>query len=562
MSLISVKNLKKTYGPKLIFENVSFELNSKDRVSLVGRNGTGKTTIFKIITGNEHADQGTIYTKKDMKIGYLEQEPDYGDMISRDVISLAKEDLLNLGQYIDSLVEDMSEQTDSNQLMKLSDRYSKALAEYERLGGYEFESDIAKVANGLKISDRIMNMPFNKLSGGEKTRVLLAKLLLEKPEVLLLDEPTNHLDIDSMEWLEKYLNEYPGALLLVSHDRYFLDSVVNKIYELDTDGIEEYDGNYTRYTMEKEFRYLSNLKSYNSQQNVINRMEMQIKKFRALNTPGLNKKANEIEHRLERMSKLPKPILEKRSISLADSDSSRSGNDVITIDDLGKVYGDNVIFEGVNLNMHYKDRVGIVGKNGCGKTTLIKTILGEEEPDCGSVKIGTRLDIGYLKQNISFEEGEKTILDYYMEEFGIDPKEARNRLAKILFTGNDVFKKIGSLSGGEKKRLQLSVLLDKDPNFIILDEPTNHLDLNSREILEENLLNFNGNLLIVSHDRYFLNKLANKLWVYNDGTFLPVNGNYEYFRQKKDRLLAAALNGGGQQRKPQGNNNHGYFEKN
>lgn len=538
MALISVRNLKKTYGPKLVFENVSFELNPKDRVSLVGRNGTGKTTILKIITDKEYADEGDIYKKKDIRIGYLEQEPDYGNLTARAVICLAKENLKEVNNYIDSLVEKMSYETDGNLLMKLSERYDRALNEYANLGGYEFESDIAKVANGLKISDRLMDMPFSKLSGGEKTRVLLAKLLLEKPEVLLLDEPTNHLDIESMEWLEKYLNEYPGALLLVSHDRYFLDSVVNKIYELDIDGIEEYDGNYTRYTIEKELRYLSRMKSYTSQQYIINRMEMQIKKFRALNTPGLNKKANEIEHRLERMPKLPKPILERKSISLSDVDSSRSGKDVIVVEDLGKIYGDNIIFEGVNLKMRYQDRIGIVGKNGCGKTTLIRTILGEEEPDCGIVKIGTKLDIGYLKQNISFEESEKTILDYYSEQFGISPTEARNRLAKILFTGNDVFKKIGSLSGGEKKRLQLSILLDKKPNFIILDEPTNHLDLNSREILEENLMNFEGNLLIVSHDRYFLNKLANSLWVYNDGTFVSIDGNYEYFRQNRDNLLA------------------------
>lgn len=541
MAIISVRNLKKTYGPKLIFENVSFEINPKDRISLVGRNGTGKTTILKIITQGEYADSGDIYIKRDAKIGYLEQEPDYGEELAIDVIKHAKADVIEAGKRIDYLVEQMSMETDSDKLIKLSEKYDRALIAYEDIGGYEFESDIAKVTSGLKLPDELLYMPFNNLSGGEKTRVLLAKLLLEKPEVLLLDEPTNHLDIESMEWLEKYLNEYPGALLLVSHDRYFLDAVVHKIYELDTDGIEEYDGNYTRYTVEKELRYLSRLKSYTSQQYKINRMEMQIKKFRALNTPGLNKKANEIEHRLERMEKLPKPVFEKRAIALTDSQVGRSGNDVLTVEGLSKSYGGRPIFSDVSVAMKYKDRIGIIGRNGCGKTTLIRTILGEEKADEGTVKIGTKLNVGYLHQNVNFAKGEKTVLEYYCEHFTISETEARNRLAKILFTGNDVFKKIGTLSGGEKKRLQLSVLLSQNPNFLILDEPTNHLDLSSREILEENLEDFEGNLLIVSHDRYFLNKMADKLWVYNQGTFRTVDGNYEYYRQNKERLLSRII---------------------
>lgn len=324
---------------------------------------------------------------------------------------------------------------------------------------------------------------------------------------------------------------------LVSHDRYFLDSVVNKIYELDTDGIEIYDGNYTRYTVEKELRYLSRYKSYTSQQYTINRMEMQIKKFRALNTPGLNKKANEIEHRLEKMEKLPKPILEKKKMSLNDSFVERTGNDVVSIQNLSKSYNGRNIFKNVDLKMRYKDKIAIIGRNGCGKTTLLKIILGEEQPDYGTVKLGTKLKIGYLQQNTTFEETTATILDYYCDQFGISQNEARNQLAKILFTGNDVYKKIGTLSGGEKKRLQLSILMSKNPNFLILDEPTNHLDLASREILEENLENFEGNLLIVSHDRYFVNKMASRLWVYNNESFQSIDGNYEYYRQNKERLL-------------------------
>lgn len=417
--------------------------------------------------------------------------------------------------------------------------YEKSL--HSCRGGYEYESEFAKVISGLKIPETYLERPFNQLSGGEKTRVLLAKLLLGKPDILLLDEPTNHLDIESMEWLENYLQDYPGSLFLVSHDRYFLDSVVNKIYELDSDGIEVYDGNYTRYIVEKELRYLSRYKSYTSQQYTINRMEMQIKKFRALNTPGLNKKANEIEHRLEKMEKLPKPVLEKRKMALNESQTERSGNDVVVLQDLSKSYNGRPIFQDVNLKMRYKDKIAIIGKNGCGKTTLIKTLLDEEQPDCGSVKLGTKLKIGYLQQNTTFDEKNETILDYYCEQFGISQSEARNQLAKILFTGNDVYKKIGSLSGGEKKSLQLSILMGKNPNFLILDEPTNHLDLASREILEENLENFDGNLLIVSHDRYFVNKMASRLWVYNNGTFQNVDGNYEYYRQNKERLFSKMI---------------------
>lgn len=537
MAYISAKKIKKTYGPKLIFDNVSFEINNKDRIALVGRNGTGKSTIFKIITGNENYDSGELYVKKDLKIGYLEQEPDYGDKSVREVINLAKQEIFEINELISSIVEKMTRETDSDILMKLSEKYDKLLNEYAFCGGYEYESEVSKVISGLKIPESYLDMPFKQLSGGEKTRVLLAKLLLGKPDILLLDEPTNHLDIESMEWLENYLQDYPGALFLVSHDRYFLDSVVNKIYELDTDGIEIYDGNYTRYTVEKELRYLSRYKSYSSQQYTINRMEMQIKKFRALNTPGLNKKANEIEHRLEKMEKLPKPILEKKKMSLNDSFVERTGNDVVSIQKLSKSYNGRNIFKNVDLKMRYKDKIAIIGRNGCGKTTLLKIILGEEQPDYGTVKLGTKLKIGYLQQNTTFEETTATILDYYCDQFGISQNEARNQLAKILFTGNDVYKKIGTLSGGEKKRLQLSILMSKNPNFLILDEPTNHLDLASREILEENLENFEGNLLIVSHDRYFVNKMASRLWVYNNESFQSIDGNYEYYRQNKERLL-------------------------
>ena len=537
MAYISAKKIKKTYGPKLIFDNVSFEINNKDRIALVGRNGTGKSTIFKIITGNENYDSGELYVKKDLKIGYLEQEPDYGDKSVREVINLAKQEIFEINELISSIVEKMTRETDSDILMKLSEKYDKLLNEYAFCGGYEYESEVSKVISGLKIPESYLDMPFKQLSGGEKTRVLLAKLLLGKPDILLLDEPTNHLDIESMEWLENYLQDYSGALFLVSHDRYFLDSVVNKIYELDTDGIEIYDGNYTRYTVEKELRYLSRYKSYTSQQYTINRMEMQIKKFRALNTPGLNKKANEIEHRLEKMEKLPKPILEKKKMSLNDSFVERTGNDVVSIQNLSKSYNGRNIFKNVDLKMRYKDKIAIIGRNGCGKTTLLKIILGEEQPDYGTVKLGTKLKIGYLQQNTTFEETTATILDYYCDQFGISQNEARNQLAKILFTGNDVYKKIGTLSGGEKKRLQLSILMSKNPNFLILDEPTNHLDLASREILEENLENFEGNLLIVSHDRYFVNKMASRLWVYNNESFQSIDGNYEYYRQNKERLL-------------------------
>lgn len=537
MAYISAKKIKKTYGPKLIFDNVSFEINNKDRIALVGRNGTGKSTIFKIITGNENYDSGELYVKKDLKIGYLEQEPDYGDKSVREVINLAKQEIFEINELISDIIERMTRETDSDILMKLSEKYDRLLNEYAFCGGYEYESEVLKVISGLKIPESYLDIPFKQLSGGEKTRVLLAKLLLGKPDILLLDEPTNHLDIESMEWLENYLQDYPGALFLVSHDRYFLDSVVNKIYELDSDGIEIYDGNYTRYTVEKELRYLSRYKSYSSQQYTINRMEMQIKKFRALNTPGLNKKANEIEHRLEKMEKLPKPILEKKKMSLNDSFVERTGNDVVSIQNLSKSYNGRNIFKNVDLKMRYKDKIAIIGRNGCGKTTLLKVILGEEQPDYGTVKLGTKLKIGYLQQNTTFEETTATILDYYCDQFGISQNEARNQLAKILFTGNDVYKKIDTLSGGEKKRLQLSILMSKNPNFLILDEPTNHLDLASREILEENLENFEGNLLIVSHDRYFVNKMASRLWVYNNESFQSIDGNYEYYRQNKERLL-------------------------
>lgn len=528
---LNIKNLSKSFGEKKIFENISFQVQSDEKVGFIGRNGTGKSTIFKIIEGSETQDSGHVFINS--SIGYLSQIPDYPNKTVMDVIYLAFKDVSEISIRLRELEHQMGF---SNQNMDiLMKKYGNLMEEFERKDGYNIQTKIDKVISGLNIDSNLLEHEFDSLSGGEKTKIMLAKLLLEEPKILLLDEPTNHLDLGALEWLETFLKNFKGTVLIVSHDRYFLDKVVNKVIELTPDGVEEYNGNYSYYVIEKERRYLSNLKSYLTQQQQIDRMQEQVDRFLSSNSEGLHRKAHEIERRIERIEKLDKPIFQRKSMAMSLEMQHRSGNRVVEFDSLS--YGfDNFLFEGINGEIFYKDSIGIIGKNGCGKSTLIKLLLGQLLPIDGIIKTGSNLSIGYLDQNMNFSDENSTVLDYYIKANDVSIQQARNVLAKMLFTGNDVFKKIKNLSGGERSRLKLATIMCQKPNFLVLDEPTNHLDLNSREVLENQLIDFAGTILFVSHDRYFLNKLATKIWLINNQTLLQIDGNYDDYVEYKSKL--------------------------
>jgi ATP-binding cassette, subfamily F, member 3 len=544
----SINNLTKYYGANKIFQNISFDLKTGERIGLIGQNGCGKTTILKMIMGVEDYQEGNIAIRKDAKVGYLNQMPVFGaNATTMDVIELAFEDIFKLKQEMKALEEKLIH-LQGEALEKAVQTYGQLTERFETLGGYEIETKISKITEGLQITDLLKGMLFEQLSGGEKTRVILAKILLEQPDVLLLDEPSNHLDLAAIEWLEGFLQEYKGSVLVVSHDRYFLDSVVNKIVELEFNRAVPYLGNYSYYVVEKERRFLVEYKVYQNQQKKIENMERQIERYRIWgvmrDSEKMFKRAKELEKRLEKIEILDRPIFEKRKVRLDAQTNNRTGKMVLETEGLAKQFGDKILLQDVNLNIFYQDSVCIVGSNGSGKTTLLKMILGELEPDSGSIKIGSRVKIGYLPQNVLYENEELTVLEYFTQLHDLTLGEARSQLAKALFMQEDVNKKIKSLSGGEKSRLKLCSLTFDKVNFMILDEPTNHLDIDSREVLEETLIKFDGTLLFVSHDRYFINKVADKMMAIENKGIKVYHGDYSYYleehQKEMDKLSVAA----------------------
>ncbi|HZW82421.1 MAG TPA: ABC-F family ATP-binding cassette domain-containing protein, partial [Candidatus Deferrimicrobium sp.] len=489
----------------------------------------------------EDYQEGNIAIRKDAKVGYLNQMPVFGaNATTTNVIELAFADLFKLKQEMKALEERLID-LQGEALEKAVQTYGQLTERFETLGGYEIETKISKITEGLQITDLLKGMLFEQLSGGEKTRVILAKILLEQPDVLLLDEPSNHLDLAAIEWLEGFLREYKGSVLVVSHDRYFLDSVVNKIVELEFNRAVPYPGNYSYYVVEKERRFLVEYKIYQNQQKKIENMERQIERYRIWgvmrDSEKMFKRAKELEKRLEKIEVLDRPIFEKRKVRLDAQTNDRTGKMVLETERLAKQFGDKILLQDVKLNIFYQDSVCIVGSNGSGKTTLLKMILGELEPDSGSIKIGSRVKIGYLPQNVVYEDEELTVLEYFTQLHDLTLGEARSQLAKALFMQEDVNKKIKSLSGGEKSRLKLCSLTFDKVNFMILDEPTNHLDIDSREVLEETLIKFDGTLLFVSHDRYFINKVADKMMAIEDKGIKVYHGDYSYYLEEHQKEM-------------------------
>lgn len=563
---LSINNLTKFYGANKIFETICFEVKTGERIGLIGKNGCGKTTIMKIIMGrfkesnlnlqgwfedtgqvqdgeasygeevSEDYQAGEVNLRKGIKVGYLNQIPVYSeDTKAIDVIRMAFLKVFDLKRRLSEL-EGVFQTSSGEKLEKALLSYGRLTEEYEIAGGYELETKINKITEGLKINDILKQLPFQSLSGGEKTRVILAKILLEEPDILLLDEPTNHLDLETTEWLEGFLKDYKGSVLIISHDRYFLDNVAMKIVELEFSRANIYMGNYSYYVLEKERRFLIDYRNYINQQKKIEQMEKQIERYRIWgnmrDSETMFKRAKELEKRLEKIEVLDKPVLEGRKVRLNQDSTNRSGKMVLETKHLSKSFGDTVLLKDIDMKVYYQDSACIIGKNGCGKSTLLKLILGELKPDYGTVKIGAQVKIGYLPQQVVFEDENQTILEYFSGLHNITYEAARNQLARVLFFKDDVHKKIRFLSGGEKSRLRLCSLTFEKVNFMILDEPTNHLDIDSREVLEETLTAFEGTLLFVSHDRYFINKVAGKIMSFENNHLITYPGDYTYYQEE------------------------------
>ncbi len=535
---LNISNVSKMYGATTIFKEISFTVKSGERVGLVGPNGCGKTTLLKMIMGIETINEGTISYMKGSTVGYLDQIPEYDDdVLVIDILKDALSDLYDQRSHLEALAIQLGEYT-GEELDKAMKTYTKVEADFAFKGGYDLDIKIAKVASGLKISEEMQNLRFSLLSGGEKTRVMLGHILLKSPSILLLDEPSNHLDLESIEWLESYLQSYDGSVLVVSHDRYFLDNVCQKIVELAYHKAYVYHGNYSYFVIERERRFLLELKVYLAQEKKIKRMEEQIKQYRiwgvARDSEKMFKRAKELEKRLEKIEKLDKPVKDQKKMKMKTG-TSRTGKRVLEANNINQSFDDLLLLKDASIDLFYQDKLAILGDNGSGKTTLLNILLEDITKEEPQYQWGTKIKLGYLPQEVSFEDETMSLLDYFRITHQVGAIEARRELAKALFTSDDVFKKIYQLSGGEKSRLKLCSLTFEDVNLMFLDEPTNHLDISAREVLEELLLDYKGTVLFVSHDRYFIKKIASRIAEIKEYSLQYYEGDYEYYRLMKKR---------------------------
>ena len=535
---ISVSNLVKEFevGHKIL-DGLTFQVDTGERVGLLGPNGCGKTTLLRILTGVMDYDEGDVVIAPGKRMGLISQIPVYpAGYTVEDVLATAFEPLREMEREMAALAEQMGEGT----APALLARYDKLTAAFEAAGGYETDTKTNKVCNGLTISQSMREQLFEKLSGGEKTRVNLARLILEDTDILLLDEPTNHLDLRATEWLEEYLDKFKGTVLTVSHDRYFLDKVVNRIVEIQAGKAEFYSGNYSFYVVEKERRYEEKLRQYEKEQAKIEQLEKAAEQMRVWAYSGMDKtfkRVKSMEKRIERMRTTDRPTRE-RKMEVRFGEREFRGDEVLTIKGLTKSFGERTLFSNLSLEVAGGERIALLGDNGSGKTTLLKILLGEEEPDAGKVRMGPTVKVGYLPQHVHFDHPERNLVDTLIYEQDCTAQTARNRLAAFKFRGEDVFKPVSALSGGEQSRLRLCMLMDEKINLLILDEPTNHLDIQSREWIEEAVEEYEGNLLFVSHDRYFIDRFASRIWMLEDGHITDFRGNYQEYQAARARGAA------------------------
>ena len=536
---IELNNIKKNFGLKNILDGFNLEIKTGERVALIGQNGSGKSTILKIIAKEENIDSGTINIKKGASLGYLKQiyENEKENISVKDYLYESFKNITETEQKLRNIEQKMSEEKNENELEKLLKKYGNLQEEYLNIGGYEINEKFSKICSKFNIYENMLNQNYNNLSGGERTKINLAKLLLNNPDILLLDEPTNHLDIDALNFLEELILKYKGTVLIVSHDRYFLDKVIAKTVLLENGKEKVYFGNYSYFLKEDERRTLAEFENYKNQQKQIEKMKESIKTLRKFGDIAKNelffKRAKSIEKRLEKMEVLEKVDLDKKSINLKFNIENRSGKDVLKVENLTKKFSSKTIFEDASFFISYGEKIALIGKNGTGKSSLINMILNKDKEYKGTIKLGASIKIGYIPQNIIFENENQNILDFFLEENNFSDEQARSKLAKYGFRGESVFKKIKNLSGGEKVRLILLKLIQKDINFLILDEPTNHIDIDTREILEDALKEFPGTVLFVSHDRFFINKIATRVLNIEENKIKSYFGNYDNFEKIK-----------------------------
>lgn len=546
MIVLSCNNLNKSFGIDSILEDVSFTVNEGDKIGIIGINGTGKTTLFKIISGVYGYDSGDIYTAKDCEIGYLEQNMNFHseNTILDEVLEVFR-DLIDMETYLRNLelkIAEEGEKSNSDYLDKLMNEYSHKLELFADKNGYGYKSEAKGVLKGLGFSDNDMNKPISILSGGEKTRILLGKLLLKKPTLLMLDEPTNHLDSEAIEWLELFLKQYKGTVMLISHDRYFLDQVVNRTFEIHNKKLKTYNGNYSKFLelsrVEKELE----LKKYEDQQKDLKKQEESIERLKAYGREKHLKRARSKEKALDKIDVLDKPEAYRKRARIEFNPSIVSGNDVLQVRDVSMGYGNRILFKDLNLDIYREEKVALIGANGIGKSTLFKIIMNEIIPLSGSVTLGTNVNVSYFHQEQKTLNLDNTIIDEIWDSNKhLTQTQIRSMLGAFLFEDEEVFKKISTLSGGERARVAILKLILSNANFLLLDEPTNHLDIDSKEVLEEALSSYTGTIFTISHDRYFLNTVVDKILVLDDNGITEYLGNYDYYMFKKRQVQEMSL---------------------
>lgn len=537
---ISIQGLIKSFEQdKNILDGLTFEVSCGERIGILGKNGAGKTTLFRIMTGEVHPDEGQVVIAPGKRMGLISQIPVYP-------INYTVEDVLKTAHQriyvLESKMHELTAQMSGNNSDAILREYDAVASEYERLGGYNADVEISRVANGLEIPENMRSQLFSELSGGEKTRVNLARLILEDTDILLLDEPTNHLDLKATEWLEEYLQRFRGTVLAISHDRYFLDRAVNRTIEIVEGKAQFYSGNYSFYVEEKQHRHEEQLKKYEKEQAKLKQLSAAAERLHLwafMGNDALHKRAFSMEKRMERLAQTDRPKAE-RAMKIKFAQREFSGDEVLVIDGASKSYGDRTLFSNLELIIEGGERIALIGDNGTGKSTLLKLIMGEEMPDSGMVRRGPSVKTAYLPQIIKFDEPRRSLYDTMLYSEKCTPQTARDRLGSFRFSGEDVFKPVSALSGGEQSRLRLCMLMREEVNFLILDEPTNHLDIASREWIEESVDSFEEALLFVSHDRYFIEKFATRIWVLENGQITDFRGSFAEYREFAARRREAA----------------------